>query len=200
MTLDEAKRSFNKVENRKNQILLKVTDEGIRKSEVWYDLYYGCPNSSEGSIKALKKRVDAFIRAHQDHPIVPELMTYMQDMQTTATAVQKAKTAHEAAKAEKKSKQVAKKEKAAAAISTAEFKTLNTPLAGHRTAFVARIVAAYQRQLQTMIDTLAAANWDLNKVAPYPTSNMGRYNYKVAEGRYHFYRRYFSPVNPTPLR
>lgn len=52
------------------------------------------------------------------------------------------------------------------------------------------LAAAYratQSQILRAYDKLAAANWDLNAVAPSPSSNMGRREYSEANAIRHFY-------------
>lgn len=198
MTLDSAKRAFNKLEDQKNPLLLTIPHgDPVRNSDEWQELYYAFPNTSEGSIKSLNKKFDKFIAKYPNLSINQDLASIISDLTELSKTVRELKDADKVRKANKKAAQHVTRVKKETATMTAEFTSLNEPLAGHRAAYMNRIVEAYRRQLEQMIERVKAAGMDLSQVAPYPKSTMSRREYKVAQSAYNYYRRYFTPVDGT---
>lgn len=71
------------------------------------------------------------------------------------------------------------------------FETLKAATNSYRDAYIVRITEYYLERLNNIRKTLADNGMDLNKVAPYPRSNIGRTAYQMAMALYHHYTAHF---------
>lgn len=85
--------------------------------------------------------------------------------------------------------------KAAAKVQAAKvYETLDPATRTYRDQYVTRAIEIHVEILNNMRKTMAENGMDLNKVAPYPKTNIGRTAYQIALSLYHKYTAVFEPV------
>lgn len=77
--------------------------------------------------------------------------------------------------------------------------TLREATAAHRAIYVARAEEIYMTGLVGMRAALTAAGMDLNKVAPYPKTNMGRKEYRMMLAAHKRYTFSFADAEDRPI-
>ena len=154
------------------------------RTEAWDQLYYLGSVHAKLAAKALPKRLAALARI--DAALAGILAPLVTVALEKAAIVLDLKARQVSVKNEIVATKAAKKLAAQVEVDNHPVKAAVAPL---REQAVASAATYAQETIAKVHAALAAGGWDLNVVAPYPRSDIGRGSYNVALGKHNLYSR-----------
>lgn len=193
---DQARRIFGRDTDHVREIILKHFHSGDKTPEL-NDLYYDWPHDSFASLnkagRGLAKLKDAkfkdVITAGND--VVKKWSPVAADLKDLKGKV--VKTTQKRAEAKAEAEKVMAKKKG-------DSKALIKIFESHMNEYIAMAGKRAKDFVEDRLAVLKSNDWDLDKVAPAPRSNMGREQYMSAQNKRQLYRSITKAVNDNPRR